>query len=166
MAENAVRDVQERVLVDGPLLIRDTALDLVLSRIAGKEQAGVRFDGIPGASLSARANWEGWSALDGLGSSAVHTRDAWEYAAGADVTGPRLASRVVQLRAGVRIRTLPFEANGVQGTENAISGGLGVPLAEGRAALDLAVQRAARSASGSGASERGWTLGVGLTVRP
>lgn len=127
---------------------------------------GVRFDGIPGASLSARANWEGWSALDGLGSSAVRSTDAWEYAAGADVAGPRFASRVVQLRAGIRTRTLPFAANGVDVKETSFGGGLGIPLAEGRAALDLALQRAARSASGSGAAERAWTLGVGVTVRP
>ena len=127
---------------------------------------GVRFDGIPGASLSARADWEGWSSLQGLGSSNVQTTDAWEYAAGADVAGPRFGTRVVQVRAGARIRTLPFLANGAEVKETAFSGGLGFPLAEGRAGLDLALQHASRSASGSGASEHSWTLGLGLTVRP
>jgi hypothetical protein len=127
---------------------------------------GVRFDGIPGASLSARADWEGWSSLQGLGSSNVRTTDAWEYAAGADVAGPRLGTRVLQIRLGGRTRTLPFLASGTEVKETAYSGGLGFPLAEGRAALDLALQHASRSASGSNAAEHSWTLGVGLTVRP
>jgi hypothetical protein len=148
--------------------IRLSANDSLRSKanVPDRYGVGVRFDGIPGASLSARANWEGWSALDGLGSSSVKTTDTWEYAAGADVAGPRFASRVVQVRAGVRVRTLPFAANGVEVHESAFSGGLGFPLAQGRAAFDMALQRASRNASGSGAAERAWTLGLGVTVRP
>jgi hypothetical protein len=127
---------------------------------------GVRFDGIPGASLSARADWQGWTALRGLGSSAVGTTDAWEYAAGVDAAGPRLGTRVIQVRAGARLRTLPFLAGGAEVKETAFSGGLGIPLAAARAGLDVALQHASRSASGSGAAEHAWTLGLGLTVRP
>ena len=139
---------------------------LVSARVPDRLGAAVVFDGIPGATLTARLNWEKWSSLDGLVSPAVKTFDATEYSAGADVTGPRLMGRALMLRLGARRRTLPFSAAGAKVDETAYAGGLGLPLAGDRATMDLGAQRASRSASGVGASERAWTIGVGFTVRP
>jgi hypothetical protein len=50
--------------------------------------------------------------------------------------------------------------------ENDLSAGLGIPLGPQRAALDLTVQRALRTAPVLGISEAAWMLSVGLTIRP
>ena len=69
---------------------------------------------------------------------------------------------------GGRQRTLPFGLGGADVRERAYSAGAGVPFAAGRALFDLALQRASRSLEGSSvdASERAWTVSIGLTVRP
>ena len=95
---------------------------------------------------------------------------------GADVLGPRMAGRSLQLRAGARWRTLPFGvrpnlAGGTLGpssevTETSYSFGAGTLLARGRAALDVAGIRASRRASTTAIEENAWTLSVGVTVRP
>ena len=136
------------------------------ARIPDRLGGAVVFDGIPGTTLTARLNWEQWSSLDGLVSSSVKTFDATEYSAGADVAGPRLVGRALQLRIGARRRSLPFSAAGARVDETAWAGGFGFPLAGDRATMDVGAQRASRSASGVGASERAWTIGVGFTVRP
>ena len=136
------------------------------ARIPDRVGGAVVFDGIPGTTLTARVNWEQWSSLDGLVSSEVKTFDATEYSAGADVAGPRLMGRALMLRAGGRRRTLPFSAAGARVDETAFAAGFGLPLSGERAVMDFAAQRATRSASGVGASERSWTIGLGFTVRP
>lgn len=148
--------------------MRLTAGDTLLAKagVPDRYGVGVLFDGIPGTALSARYNWEGWSSMGDLGSSSMKAFDAVEYAAGADVSGPRVGSRTILLRAGARRRTLPFAAAGEKVHETAFSGGLGVPLAVERVVMDLAVQRARRTASGVGANELAWTIGIGFTVRP
>ena len=148
--------------------LRLNAGDTLIStaRIPDRAGAAVLFEGIPGASLTARVNWEQWSSLEGLGSSATRAFDATEYSAGADVSGPRLSNRVLLLRVGARSRTLPFAAAGAKVRETAYAGGIGLPFAGDRTVIDFGAQRATRSASGTNASERAWTLGVGVTVRP
>ena len=136
------------------------------ARIPDRVGGAVVFDGIPGTTLTARVNWEQWSSLDGLVSSEVKTFDATEYSAGADVAGPRLMGRALMLRAGGRRRTLPFSAAGARVDETAFAAGFGLPMSGERAVMDFAAQRATRSASGVGASERSWTIGLGFTVRP
>jgi hypothetical protein len=136
------------------------------ARIPDRLGGAVVFDGIPGTTLTARVNWEQWSSLDGLVSSEVRTFDATEYSAGADVAGPRLLGRALMLRVGGRRRTLPFSAAGAKVDETAFAAGFGLPLAGERAMMDFGAQRASRSASGVGASERSWTIGLGFTVRP
>jgi hypothetical protein len=68
------------------------------------------------------------------------------------------------MRAGARFRTLPFGFNGQKVSETSFMGGLGVPLARDRAALDFGVQHASRSASS--VKERGLILSFGLRVTP
>lgn len=145
------------------------------ARVPSRAGVGLRFDGITGASIAARVDWQGWSAMRGL-SDGVPVRDALEYGLGADVVGPRLGTNAMALRAGVRVRDLPFgvrRPDGADGVDNldvrevAFSGGLGFLLAANRAMVDIGVQRASRSADGAGdLDERAWTLSVGLRVRP
>ena len=78
-----------------------------------------------------------------------------------EADGLRLACQ----RAGVRDRTLPFQASGQNVTEKSMSGGLGTALANNRVLADLALTHAARSAN-LPASEHAWILSFGLSVLP
>jgi hypothetical protein len=69
------------------------------------------------------------------------------------------------VRAGGRVRTLPFGFNGEKVSEKSFAFGLGVPLTRDRAALDISLQRASRTAS-SDVTERGYILSFGLRVSP
>lgn len=124
----------------------------------------VRYTGISGALIAARANWQGWSSLDDLGGAGLDARDTWEYSLGADVEGPRILGSAIQLRGGARWRDLPFAVAGEKPSERALTGGLGFLLGGGRVMLDLAVDRARREAAG--VTENAWTFGAGVTVRP
>jgi hypothetical protein len=136
---------------------------------------GVRFDRITGASFAASYARTSWTRVRGLGSSALEVRDAPELMVGLEAVGPRFGDTPTLLRLGGRDRTLPFGLGGGEVRERAYAGGFGLPLAAGRALLDLAVQRASRSLDGAvptaggasvDASERAWTVSIGLTVRP
>jgi hypothetical protein len=50
-------------------------------------------------------------------------------------------------------------------SEKSFAFGLGAPLTRDRAAVDLAIQRASRTAN-SDANERGFILSIGLRVSP
>ncbi len=127
--------------------------------------AALRFNGVPGLTVAARADWEGWSQVDGFGTS-VTGHDALEIGGGVDLAGPRMsANRPLFLRAGARVRDLPFLANGSVVHETDFSGGLGVPVAGPHGLIDVAVQHASRTAP-IGVGETAWTISVGLTVRP
>ena len=164
--------------------LRATRSDSVLrtGRLPGRAGISVAYTGLPGAVISAGANFEQWSSLDDLGSEDVRARDTREYGLGAEIEGPRVRGSIVALRGGYRWRTLPFGVSAAQFVtpapadpatywlkENAWSLGAGIPLANtgglSRAALDIAVQTASRTGT-PGISERGWTLSVGLAVRP
>lgn len=125
----------------------------------------VKLDAVPGVSLMAGADRTNWSSVDGLGSS--RGTDVWEYALGADFLGQRnrrtLASWVYSL--GFRTRELPYAAAGATVKEKFLSGGTSIPLAVGRATMDVALQRANRDAGGS-VTEKAWLVSVGITVRP
>ena len=166
--------------------LRASRSDSVLrtGRLPSRAGLSVAYTGLAGAVLSAGANFEQWSSMDGLGSEDVAAQDTYEYGFGVEVEGPRFRGSIVALRGGFRWRTLPFgvttpvvvpgvidlapqETNWVK--ERAWALGAGVPLANvgglSRAALDIAVQSAGRSGV-EGVSERGWTLSVGIAVRP
>ena len=123
------------------------------------------FDGITGATISARVAHDAWSSLNSLASSSIQGFDAWDYSVGAEATGPRVIQRIITVRAGARSRALPFGFNGQKVSETSFMAGLGVPLARDRAGLDFTLQRAARSAAGD-IKERGIILSFGLRVSP
>jgi hypothetical protein len=130
---------------------------------------GVAYSGIRGASLAFNADWQGWSSLESLRDpriSSLRAFDAWGLGLGAELEGPSWFEQAVPVRVGLRYRMLPFGAGEEQVREVAIGSGLGLAVARGRGTLDLAIQRASRSASSVEAKETAWTLSVGLTVRP
>lgn len=135
--------------------------------------ASIRYTGLTGAAIGARAVWEGWSSLADLGSASLAVSDAVEYGVGADVVGPRLYGAALALRVGVRRRELPFGVlrpgpadvdYSVQPVETAVTGGIGTVLGANRVLLDLVVERARRTAAD--VAETGWVYGIGITVRP
>ena len=127
--------------------------------------AALAYTGFRGTVLSASAEWNEWSTLDGLGSEELTTFDGWDYGLGAEVRGPRLFGSSMPLRVGVRRRTLPFGAAGSEVEESSVAGGWGIVLGGGRAVADFGVSRASRTAAG-GISERATTVSIGLIVRP
>lgn len=146
--------------------VRAKLADSVIATATSPARAGatVRLAAISGATISARAEWNGWSSLQGLGRDGFQAMDTWGYGVGADIVGPSVLRTSLGLRLGAQRRDLPFPVLGVQPEETAYSAGLGLPLARGRVLLDLAVQRATRTAGA--ADETAWTYGVGVTVRP
>ncbi|HVH09770.1 MAG TPA: hypothetical protein VM736_08230 [Gemmatimonadales bacterium] len=108
--------------------------------------AGVRF-AVSGA-------WRGWSRA---GAGAFDTRS---WSVGGEVGG----GGHLPWRFGVRGGELPFGPGPTPPTEFAATTGTGIAFAQGRALLDLGLERLERR--GSGLRERVWTLLVGLAVRP
>ena len=141
----------------------DTAIGR--GRIPDHYSASVMYEGIPGATISARVAHDAWSSLGSLSSTNIQAFDGWDASVGAEASGPRLIQRVITLRAGARFRTLPFGFNGEKVSETAFMAGLGAPLARDRVSLDFSLQRANRTASGS-VKERGFILSFGLRVSP
>jgi hypothetical protein len=133
------------------------------ARLPDHYSASVSYDGITGANLSARVAHDSWSSLSGIGPS-VQGFDSWDYSFGGEASGPRLLQRVIVMRAGARFRTLPFGFNSGKVSETSFMGGLGIPLARDRAALDFSLQHANRSSSSI--KERGVILSFGLRVSP
>lgn len=150
----------------GALTIRDDSdEELAETGVPDQIGAGVIYDGIRGTTLAASAAWNGWSTLGDAVSARTRVRDAREVALGADAAGPRFGAGRVALRAGGAWRELPFAvADGGDASELSFSFGAGVPLAAGRATVDLSTQRARRTAGD--ARETGWMFSVGLSVRP
>jgi hypothetical protein len=141
----------------------DTAIGS--ARLPDHYSASVTFEGITGASISARVAHDAWSSLESLSSSGIQAFDGWDTGVGLEASGPRILQRIITVRAGGRFRTLPFGLNGQKVSETSFAAGLGVPLTRERAAFDFALQRASRSA-GSDIKERGFILSFGLRVSP
>jgi hypothetical protein len=141
----------------------DTAIGT--GRLPDHYSASIVYEGITGASISARVAHDAWSSLGSLSTTGTKAFDGWDTGLGAEVTGPRIMSRIIVVRAGARVRTLPFGFNGEKVSEKSFVAGLGVPLTRDRASFDFAVQRANRTA-GAGVKETGYILSFGLRVSP
>jgi len=151
----------------GPLSLKRGDTTLANAHVPDRIGFSAAFLGIKGTTIAARTSKDSWSRMQGLGSSNVFITDGWDTSVGADVLGPRLGDRVIQLRAGARWRTLPFGLVNSSVKEKSYSFGFGTLLARGRAAFDVAGIRADRSANTLlNISESAWTLSVGVTVRP
>jgi len=144
--------------------------DTTLSKanVPDRMSFGLAYIGIRGTTIAARASKEMWTDMRGLGSPTLPINNAWDTSVGADVLGPRIAQRNIQVRAGVRWRTLPFGLVDSEIKEKTASFGLGTLFARGRLAVDASVIRALRDPVSSvlDLRESAWTLSTGFTVRP
>ena len=136
------------------------------AKIPNRVSVSAAFDGIGGTILSARYGNEQWSSMRGLGSPGLSIFDANEFSAGLETAGPKFNSIPMAVRLGVRDRTLPFGFGTQQVHETEVNAGLGVPLSQGRAALDLTLAHALRSAGNTGYSETGWIFSLGIAIKP
>ncbi|HUQ47411.1 MAG TPA: hypothetical protein VM053_04095 [Gemmatimonadaceae bacterium] len=154
------------------MTIRSRAGDTLVSEadIPDRISAGVSYEGIPGSSISAHLARETWSKLNGLASpTGGKAADAWDGGLGVEAIGPRLSDRTTIIRLGARYRTLPFLAAGDKVKELSFAAGLGAQFFRNRAAFDVTLQRAMRSADASslsGIKERSYIFSFGLRVRP
>ena len=114
---------------------------------------GVLFAPSPSVRFAVSAAWRSWS---WAGPGAF---DTWSWSAGGEFGSPRMP-----IRFGARGGHLPFGPGTAAPTEFAASAGTGRAFAQGRALIDLGLERLERR--GSGLTERVWTILVGLTVRP
>ena len=142
--------------------------DTTLSRgyIPDSYGGAVEVTAIGGLLLAARAEWNEWSSMRKLSVGDITGFDGWDYGVGAEASGPSIFGASAPLRVGYRHRILPFGVSGNEVTENAVSAGLGIPIAGDRSRLDLGVERASRSAASVNGSEHGWTISAGLFIRP
>ena len=132
--------------------------------VPNRAGAAVRWE-IGGSNLAARYNWEGWSAMKGLGatSTVFNTR---EFGVGAEVPGPKVPGGQMLIRIGARSRNLPYGVSGRQPNESIVGGGLGFPIGFGRAQLDLGLERASRTVPGlDGVKENGMIVSFGFRLR-
>lgn len=160
----------------GPLSLKHGDTTLSTARVPDRLALSAAYLGIRGTSIAVRAAKEQWTDLKGLGSAGLPISEGWDTSVGADVMGPRVAGQPIQLRAGARRRTLPFDVRpilttggfGASGavTEQSYTFGAGTLLARGRAALDVAGIRSTRRSSATAVQENAWTLSLGVTVRP
>jgi hypothetical protein len=144
--------------------IRDTtrASGRVPARLGGT----LRYDGIPGSSFAVGFEQVKWSAMQSMSSSRTTASDVTNLYGGAEVAGPRYRGIPILVRAGYARNQLPFSASAELVRESRISGGLGIPVARDNATIDLSIQRANRSLTGTTATEAAWLFGIGLQVRP
>lgn len=149
----------------GNLDLTDEDTVLSKAKVPNRFGASIAYTGIANSAISVRTSRDEWSSLRGLGSPGLNPVDAWDTSIGADIAGPRLGDRIVFLRGGFRTRTLPFTAAENRVKENSITGGFGTAFAGNRVLMDLAVIHASRSAALE-ASERAWTVSLGISIRP
>ena len=138
---------------------------LATAKVPDHYSVALEYSGWGDANLAVHVARDVWSSMHALTTSSVTAYDAWDVGVGGEAPGPRIASRLVTLRVGVRDRTLPFSTTGSSVREMSIAAGVGIELSPRRANLDLGLQRASRS-SGSSVSEHAYILSVGLRVIP
>lgn len=137
---------------DGRLRAKAADTTSALTDLPRGAGGGVLIALSPRVRVGGSVAWRSWSRT---GPGAFNT---WSWAGGAEI-GSRMP-----LRLGVRGGQLPFGPGTQAPTEFAVAGGTGRTFAQGRASIDLGVERLERRATGL--TERVWTVLVGITVRP
>jgi len=102
--------------------------------------------------LAGSLRWAGWGVAPG-------GHDSFNWAVGAEA-----GSSALPVRLGVRRDHLAFGPGPDAPTEWGVTAGLGRGFGQGRARIDLALERVLRS--GEGLKEKLWTLQIGLVVQP
>jgi hypothetical protein len=152
----------------GAMSVKHADTTLAKANVPDRMSFSVAFVGIRGTTIGVRTSKDTWSRMRGLGSSTLPISEDWDTSVGADVLGPRLGQRVLQLRAGARWRTLPFGLATTAVKEKSASFGFGTQFARNRIGLDVTGIRALRDPVSSAVDlhEKAWTISAGLTVRP
>lgn len=150
--------------------------DTTVARAEAPDRLGLalRVDRVTGASFAVSWARTYWSNMAPLGGTTLRAQDGDELRAGVEAQGPKFNDIPILLRAGYAQRDLPFGIAAGMPRERSFGGGLGVPVAGGRALFDLALNRASRTLGGTpfvgaapvSARENAWQFSVGLTVRP
>lgn len=148
----------------GPLRAEMNGDSLSHAEVPSRYGLGVTYVGIPNTTLSLRGERTAWTDMRGLGTSEVSYFDATDIGLGVDVSGPVILGSNTTVRLGFRDRGLPFGLRGEQVSERSISTGLALPLSQGRAQVDIGLQRAVRKATSM--TETAWGLSIGLGIRP
>lgn len=109
-----------------------------------------------------------WTPTPELRFAALVSRQSWADAGGRNTlawaVGLEGGSPSLPGRIGVRGATMPFGPAGVEPKEFAVAAGFARSFSEGRARVDVTVERLARS--GGGVRERVWSVLLGVTVQP
>lgn len=147
------------------MFARDT--NLSQGNIPDHYAASLSFSGIPGTIIAARYAFDKWSAMDSLSTTGTKGVDGSELNVGFESEASRLfgGDDAIMIRLGSRWRTLPFQAAGEDVKEVSFGGGVGLPIARGRAALDIAVLRSVRSGV-SGIKEGAFNFSFGISIQP
>lgn len=148
----------------GEMTLEDGGTRLGAAQVPDRLGVGIAITALPGVAFLARLDQIRWTDLEGLGTDQLSVFDATDLSVGADFLGPRVFGANSALRAGYRTRTLPFGVGSSEVRERIATAGVGLPVAEGRGQIDLALQRATRE--GGGANERAWVLTLGFGIRP
>jgi long-subunit fatty acid transport protein len=127
---------------------------------------GVMFAPVRGVGFAATVGYQTWarSAGDLLAAGQDRSQSVWNVAVGSEIDLFDFLGQRVPVRLGYRWRQLPFPVAGSRLSEHALSGGLGLTLAGGRATLDVGVDVGSRTAGS--ATERFTSGFVGVIVRP
>lgn len=152
----------------GTMTVKHGDTTLSKADVPDRMSFSAAFVGIRGTTIAARTSKETWTNMRGLGSPTLPINNAWDSSVGADVLGPRLGQRAIQVRVGARWRMLPFGLSTSEIRERTASLGLGTLFARGRVAVDVSGIRAVRTPLSSALDmrETAWTISSGLTIRP
>lgn len=118
------------------------------------------------ALAAVAVRWAGWSAADGDLAATGGARDAVQVAGGVEYEALRFLGRPLPVRLGGRVSQLPFRwsADGGFVDERAVTGGAGMRMAGGAAALDLSLERGWRGGDAAGLDESFWRVGLSLSL--
>jgi hypothetical protein len=134
-------------------------------RVPSRAGGSLLYAGITGVSLAVNAEWTQWSSMEGLAPGGPKPVDGWDYGVGTEIKLPGIAGAEIPLRAGVRWRTLPFQADSQTVRETVASFGFGIPVSGNRGRFDFGLLRAWRRAD-LPVQESAWTFSIGVLVRP
>ena len=146
----------------------DTAASVPLPLEAS---VGMYYQPVAGVVATGTLGYSGWStassALVAAGQS--QARNVWSVGVGVEAAMWHVGRNPAPLRVGYRWRQLPFDIPSPSGgvsplSEHAVTGGLGMDTAGGRATVDLGLEVGSRTAGPM--SESFTTVYLGLTIRP
>jgi hypothetical protein len=154
---SAMLDVTRRLRIagwgriDSRLTTRARGISVDSTDLPAQAAGAVEWHPRPALRVAGAVRWAAWSDAGG--------HDTFGWSLGAEAGSPTLPVRL-----GVRRDQMAFGPGPDAPIELGFTAGVGRRFSEGRARLELSIERVTRS--GTGLDEGLWTLGVGLVVRP